>query len=226
LNSTTTINQPSVVVETATATTTAVLTETDYSVAFSNLPGSTQTTTEDFTLLLTTTQPGETTTQPGITPPAQTILTTLPPSTVILTATPAPVTATYTPFDQTQTLPVETSIVYSTQVETSYLTVTLPQETQSVPFTLPAVTFTPPAGTTTATVTLSPSLIASYITVTPPPGTTLVQVTPPPETTVLIETDFETATLPQVTETSIPPPVTSIVTVRHAEPKIDVSFAC
>ncbi|KAK5170512.1 uncharacterized protein LTR77_005100 [Saxophila tyrrhenica] len=172
--------------------------------------------------------------------------------------------ATLTPFDQTHTLPqatyVETSIVYSTEVQTSYLTMTLPQETQSVPYTLPAETHTPPAETTiatftlspslitryitltpppetmlvqvtppaatlpratetsippaettTATLTLSPSLITEFITLTPPPETTLVQVTPPPETTVSVQSVYQNVTLPQITETS--PPETSFVTV-------------
>ncbi|KAK5745991.1 hypothetical protein LTR17_001121 [Elasticomyces elasticus] len=126
-----------------------------------------------------------------------------------------------------------TSLVYSTVVQTTYISVTLPQATesvsislpqatQSISVTLPQATYTPAAATTYLTTTLEASTTTNFITITPPPVTQTINITEtlpratsteysnlPASTEVLIQVDILTQdrditqTLPAVTYTSI-----------------------
>ena len=220
LNLTTTVDRPSLVYETATATTIAIVTTTDVSLALSSVPPGTLTTIEGTTLEITTTVP-------PVTLPASTVITTL--DAITQTFTPPDQTLTQTPFPSTELL---TSTIYTTVFETS----TLSQATESLQITLPQVTFTPAPETTYITVTLEPSTITSYTSVTPPPvtdyqtqtltpATETLQITQtlPADTLIVTatEVDTEVQTL-QLTQTL--PADTSFLTATETGPTITETF--
>ncbi|KAK3626882.1 hypothetical protein LTR56_012716 [Elasticomyces elasticus] len=209
-NRTTTEFQPTILVETATATTTALITYTDFSVSLSISLSSLPGGT------LTTTEDSTlfiTTTEPGSTLPGP------------------------TSFAEASTR-IMTSLVYSTVVQTTYISVTLPQATesisislpqatQSISVTLPQATYTPAAATTHLTTTLEASTTTNFITITPPPVTQTINVTEtlpqatsteysnlPASTEIQTQVDITTQdrditqTLPPITYTSTLPAIT------------------
>ncbi|KAK4970671.1 hypothetical protein LTR42_007647 [Elasticomyces elasticus] len=131
-----------------------------------------------------------------------------------------------------------TSLVYSTVVQTTYISVTLPQATesisislpkatQSISVTLPQATYTAAAATTYLTTTLDASTTTNFITITPPPVTQTINITEtlpqatsteysnlPASTEIQIQVDILTQdrditqTLPAITYTSTLPAIT------------------
>ncbi|KAH0278399.1 hypothetical protein KCU91_g2498, partial [Aureobasidium melanogenum] len=193
------------------------------------------------TALVTTTQPGVTPPASTIYQEPSTAYVTLDPSTLvttleqpIVTVTPQPVTLTFTPDAQTSTLvsylditdtisitlPQETAYITPSPV-TNYVTPTLEPETTTiyVSVTLPPlietlqINVTPAAETQIQTFTVSPGVETLQLTTTLPQNTVTLSITQ-----TLDITDYEPTVTEFYTPIYVPPPPSGVPAVALARP--------